>query len=90
MHQPRKFDFSATASSRLQQHLNDLSIRSGASGSGGDPSNTTRHLANATSSHPMSDDLSVISELKTPETTTSTSGGARSIPFTGHKVKEFR
>lgn len=84
IHQQRHY--SAAATSRFQQHLNDLSIRSGASG--GDRSNT-RYLANATPIHP-SDDLSVISELRTPET--SSSSGATSIhsAFTGHKIKEFR
>ena len=80
-------NFSTAAASRLQQHLNDLSVKSGASGN--DRSNS-RYLANATSTHP-SDDLSVISELKTPETTSSSSG-ATSIPsaLTGQKIKEFR
>ena len=81
---PQQRHFSSAAASRLQQHLNDLSVRSGASG--GDRSHT-RHLANTTSNLP-SDDLSVISELKTPDA----SSGELSLPstFTGRKIKEFR
>ena len=86
--QQRHFNFSTAATSRLQQHLNDLSVRSGAS-AGDDRSSTTRNLADATASILPNDDLSVISELKTPETTSSSmSSGAAAL--TGHKVKEFR